>query len=83
MCALFLSVFVLLAACTPVDNSNSDETIDDGKTDNGKTASGFFNVANVTPKDLLEPTLEEPNSPPRIVARGANDFAFRLSAQLV
>jgi serpin B len=71
LAGLFLSAFVLLTTCTLIFS-------DDRSSNN----NGLINIANVTARDLLEPVFEGLNSPPQIVAKGANDFAFRLSAQL-
>jgi serpin B len=41
-----------------------------------------FSIVNVTAKPLLAPQYDENNPALRTAARGANDFAFRLSAAL-
>jgi serpin B len=63
------SVFfcLLLAACV----SNAGETVDS------------HNIVKVGPKELLAPEYGRVDPAARAVARGANDFAFRLSAELV
>ena len=44
---------------------------------------GSINIVNVTAKALLAPSYGETDPAVRTAALGANDFAFRLSADLV
>jgi len=46
------------------------------------SVNSVFKIIELSSKDLIEPSLNEQQVSAKTVARGANDFAFRLSALL-
>ncbi|MDR2693650.1 MAG: hypothetical protein LBB74_05480 [Chitinispirillales bacterium] len=83
--ALCLTIFVLggvFTGCnedgkTPVSN---DGTVANGDDGTGTAGGGSFKVVDVTAAALLAPSATDPAA--KTVAAGANDFAFRLGAEL-
>jgi serpin B len=83
--ALCLTMFVLgsvFTGCnedgkTPVSNGG---TVAKGDDSTGAAGGGSFKIVDVTAAALLAPSGSEPAA--KTVAEGANDFAFRLGAEL-
>ena len=64
---LFLASLFMIFSCEPFNNG----------------AEGSINIVNVSAKDLLAPVYGEIDPAVKTAAVGANDFAFRLGADLV
>ena len=83
ICLVMVISFTACAAPAGGDNSSMDTGMNNNTENTVAENSGAIRVVNVEAKELLAPSYEAPDPAAGIVARGANDFAFRLGAELL
>ena len=74
---LVFALLILFAACSSANTRDGGADVENNDVDN------IINIAAAGGMELQTPVYDERDPSPGIVAKGANDFAFRLGAELL